>query len=103
MRQAESELRSAEARLESTRNEIGHELHARELALQRALETADLLKTEVLPKVSAILRGAEARYAAGDISLSELMVTRREATASQMKYMESLRSVMEAWAGLNSR
>ena len=103
VREAESELRAAEARLESTRNEIGHELHARELALQRALETADLLKTEVLPKVSAILRGAEARYAAGDISLSELMVTRREATASQMKYMESLRSVMEAWAGLNSR
>jgi cobalt-zinc-cadmium efflux system outer membrane protein len=100
VREAESELRAAEARLQSTRNEIGHELHARELALQRTLETAAVLKADVLPKVSAILRGAEARYRAGDISLSELMVIRREAASSQMKYLESLRSVMEAWAGL---
>jgi cobalt-zinc-cadmium efflux system outer membrane protein len=100
VREAESELRAAEARLESARNEIGHELHARELALERALETAAVLKADVLPKVNAILRGTEARYKAGDISLSELMVIRREAETSQMKYLEALRSVMEAWAGL---
>jgi outer membrane protein TolC len=58
------------------------------------------LKADVLPKVNAILRGTEARYKAGDISLSELMVIRREAETSQMKYLEALRSVMEAWAGL---
>src|SRR5687767_1210807 len=103
VREAESELRAAEARLESTRNEIGHELHARELVLERELETAAVLKADVLPKVNAILRGAEARYRAGDISLSELMVIRREATTSQMKYLESLRSVMEAWAALKVR
>jgi cobalt-zinc-cadmium efflux system outer membrane protein len=100
VREAESELRAAEARLESVRNEIGHELHARELALERALETAATLKADVLPKVNAVLRGAEARFAAGDISLSELMVIRRDAVTSQMKYLEALRSVMEAWAGL---
>jgi cobalt-zinc-cadmium efflux system outer membrane protein len=100
VREAEGELRAAEARVESTRNEIGHDLHARELALERALETVAVLKVDVLPKVNAILRGAEARYKAGDISLSELMVIRREATLNQMKYFESLRGVMEAWAGL---
>ena len=103
VREAESELRAAEARLESTRNEIGHQLHARELALERAVETVAVLKAEVLPKMHAILRGAEARYRAGDISLSELMVIRREATTNQMKYLESLRSVMEAWAALKVR
>src|SRR5688572_23500991 len=103
VREAESELRAAEARLETTRNEIGHELHARELALERAIESAAVLKADVLPKVSAVLRGAEARYRAGDISLSELMVIRREAATSQMKYLESLRTVMEAWAALKLR
>jgi outer membrane protein, heavy metal efflux system len=103
VREAESELRAAESRLESTRNEIGHELHARELALERALETVEVLKADVLPKVNAILRGAEARYKVGDISLSELIVIRREATLNQMKYFESLRSVMEGWAGLRGR
>ena len=89
--------------LDSARNEIGHELHARELALERALETVTILKADLLPKVNAILRGAEARYKVGDISLSELIVIRREATLNQMKYFESLRSVMEGWAGLRGR
>ncbi|MGZ8899902.1 MAG: TolC family protein [Limisphaerales bacterium] len=103
VREAENELRATEARLESTRNEIGHELHARELGLARALETVSVLKADVLPKLSAVLRGGEARYNAGDISLSELLMIRREATLNQMKYLGSLRSVMEAWAGLQVR
>ncbi|MGZ8921136.1 MAG: hypothetical protein ACXW3L_09135 [Limisphaerales bacterium] len=53
--------------------------------------------------MSAVLRGGEARYNAGDISLSELLMIRREATLNQMKYLGSLRSVMEAWAGLQVR
>ena len=100
VREAESELRAAEARLESTRNQIGLEIRSRELALERALEAASVLQSDVLPKVEASLRGAEVRYAAGDTSLSDVLAVRREATAARLQYLGALRAVMEAWTGL---
>lgn len=101
VREAESELRAAEARLESARNQIGLEIRARELALERALEAASVLRSEVLPKVEASLRGAEARYAAGDTSLTDVLAVRREATAARLQYLGALRVVMEAWSALS--
>lgn len=102
VREAESELRAAEARLEYTRNQIHLELRSRELALDRAIESAAVLRNEVLPKIEASVRGAEARYAAGDTSLSDVLAVRREATAARLQHLEALRAVMEAWAGLTS-
>jgi cobalt-zinc-cadmium efflux system outer membrane protein len=102
VREAESELRAAEARLERSRNELGLELRSRELALERALDTVSVLQSDVLPKVETTLRGAEARYAAGDTSLSDVLAVRREATAARLNYLEALRVVMEAWAVLGS-
>lgn len=100
VREAESELRAAEARLERSRNELGLELRSRELALERALDTVSVLQSDVLPKVETTLRGAEARYSAGDTSLSDVLAVRREATTARLHYLEGLRTVMEAWAGL---
>lgn len=100
VREVESNLRAAEAGLQRTRNEIGHEIHAREIALERALGTVAILNTDVLPRVAVTLRGAEARYVAGDMNLTELLAMRRESAVNQMRYLEALRSVMEAWAGL---
>ena len=100
VREAESEVRAAEARLERTRNEIGHELHARELALQRALQAAALLKNDVLPKIESSLRTMEARYNAGDVALSELLLVRRQATETRLRYLLALREVMHSWAAL---
>lgn len=100
VREAESELRAAEARLERNRNELGLQLRSREFALERALESAKVLQSDVLPKVVASLSGAEARYAAGDTSLSEVLVVRREAITARLQYLDALRAVMEAWAGL---
>jgi outer membrane protein, heavy metal efflux system len=100
VREAESELRAAEARLASARNEIGHELHARELALERSLQAVALLKNDVLPKLDLTLRAMQARYAAGDVALSELILARRDASATRMRYLGALRDVMQAWAGL---
>jgi cobalt-zinc-cadmium efflux system outer membrane protein len=98
VREAESELRAAEARMERSRNELGLELRSRELALERALDTVSVLQSDVLPKVETSLRGAEARYAAGDTSLSDLLAVRREATAARLHYLEALRAVMVAWS-----
>jgi cobalt-zinc-cadmium efflux system outer membrane protein len=102
LREAESELRAAEARMERSRNELGLELRSHELALERALETVSVLKTDVLPKVETSLRSAEARYAAGDTSLSDVLAVRREATAAQLQYLEALRAVMVAWSDLRN-
>ena len=102
MREAGSALQAAEARLASTRNEIGSELHQRKLALERALETASILKQDVLPRVEATLRGSEARYTAGDISLAELLQVRRDAAAARLDYLEAIRLLMDSWASLAS-
>jgi outer membrane protein TolC len=42
----------------------------------------------------------QARYAAGDVALSELILARRDASATRMRYLGALRDVMQAWAGL---
>jgi hypothetical protein len=45
-----------------------------------------------------MLKGAEARYAAGDISLSEILPLRRDWAGVQLVYLESLRDAMLAWS-----
>lgn len=101
IREAESNIAAADARAERIRNEIGRDLRSSELALQTGLETATLLKEEVLPKIQQALDGAEARFTAGDINLSELLLVRREALLAQLQYLATLRDIMEAWAALN--
>jgi outer membrane protein TolC len=56
------------------------------------------LKTEILAKTDTVLKGAEGRYAAGDISLTDILPVRRDWAAIQLTYLESLRDVMHAWA-----
>ena len=103
VRQAEYELRASEARLERVQNQVGHDQHRLELGLQSALETAELLQKEILPKTDKLLAGAEARYKAGDIPLSELLIIRRETSQARLRYAETLRAVMQAWSGLKTR
>jgi outer membrane protein, heavy metal efflux system len=100
VRQAEQELRGSEARYDRVRNEIGHEQHELAVQLESALEAAAVLKNEVLPKVQAASVGAEARFNAGDISLAELLMIRREAAATRLRYTEKLRQIMQSWSGL---
>lgn len=102
VREAESDLRAAEARQELARNEVGRDLRSREIALERALSAASVLRSEVLPKYEASLRGAEARYAAGDASLADVLAMRRETTQTRLQYLQALRTVMESWADLTS-
>ena len=102
VRHAEQELRASEARFAKVQNQVGHEQHALELALESAMEAAELLRDEIIPKTDKALAGAEARFKAGDIALSDLLMTRREAATTRLCYAETLRSVMEAWSGLKS-
>ena len=91
----------AEAKVELKRAES---LREQALAgLASAMGDAELansgtLKTEILSRAETVLKGAEARYAAGDISLAEILPVRRDWAAVQLSYLESLRDVMQAWA-----
>ena len=85
-----------------TQNELTARLRQYHLQLTAALANSSALKTDVLPRAETVLRGAEERYAAGDISLAELLPVRRDWAAAQLTYLDSLREVMQAWAELKS-
>jgi cobalt-zinc-cadmium efflux system outer membrane protein len=102
IREARAELDAAEARSAAAKNDLVlrfREAHAR---LATALASSRALRSEILPRAGTVLNAAEARYAAGDISLGEILPVRREATDVQLAYLESLRDVMEAWGTVRS-
>lgn len=102
IREARAEVAAAEARSRSTRNEQTFRLRDAHSELTAALANSCTLKDEVLPRADTVLKSAEARYAAGDSSLSEIVPVRRDWAAVQLTYLESLRDVMQAWAAVRS-
>ncbi|MBI4624066.1 MAG: TolC family protein [Verrucomicrobia bacterium] len=98
LREARAEVAAAEARSRMTQNELTTRLRQSHLRLSTALANSRTLKTEILAKADTVRRGAEARYAAGDISLADILPVRRDWAAVQLSYLESLREVMHAWA-----
>lgn len=102
LREARAEVAAAEARARMTQNEMTARLLQSHLQLSAALASSSALKADVLPRAQTVLQGAETRYAAGDISLAELLPVRRDWAAVQLTYLESLRDVMQAWAELQS-
>jgi outer membrane protein, heavy metal efflux system len=102
LREARAEVVAAEARSRSTRNALSIRLHESHAQLTTALANTRALKTEILPRADTVLKAAEARFAAGDISLTELLPVRRDWAAVQLTYLESLHDVMRAWAQVRS-
>jgi cobalt-zinc-cadmium efflux system outer membrane protein len=102
LREARSETAAAEARSRMNQNELATRLRESYLELTTALTTSRTLKTEILARADTLLKGAEARYAAGDISLADILPVRRDWAAVQLSYLESLRDVMLAWGELKS-
>ncbi len=101
LREARAEVAAAEARSRMTQNELTTRLRESYLQLTAALASSRTLKTEILSRAETVVKGAEARYAAGDISLAEILPVRRDLAAVQLSYLESLRDVMQAWAALS--
>jgi len=98
VREARAEATAAEARARSTRNEVSLRLRESHTQLTTALANARAFKTEILPRAETVLKSAEARYAAGDTSLADVLPIRRDWAAIQLSHLESLRDVMQAWA-----
>jgi cobalt-zinc-cadmium efflux system outer membrane protein len=102
LREARAEQAAAEARARMTQNELSARLSESYLRLSSALANSRTWKTEILGRADAVLKTAEVRHAAGDISLAEVLPTRRDWAAVQLGYLESLRDVMQAWAEVRS-
>jgi outer membrane protein, heavy metal efflux system len=98
LREARAEAAAAEARSRLTENELNLRLHKSYAQLTSALATSRTLQTEILPRAESILKAAEARYAAGETSLAELLPVRRDWAAIQLSHLESLRDMMQSWA-----
>jgi cobalt-zinc-cadmium efflux system outer membrane protein len=101
LREARAEAAAAEARARATQNELNLQLRESHAQLTGALATSRALKNEILPRADTVLKAAEARYDAGDISLNEVLPVRRDWAMVQLTYLESLRDVMQAWAELS--
>jgi outer membrane protein, heavy metal efflux system len=98
LREARAEAAAAEARSRLTENELNLRLRESYAQLTSALATSRTLQTEILPRAESILKAAEARYAAGETSLAELLPVRRDWAAIQLSHLESLRDMMQSWA-----
>jgi outer membrane protein, heavy metal efflux system len=102
MREARAEVAAAEARSRATQNALSVRLHEAHAQLTAALANSRALNADVLPRADIVLKGAEARFTAGDIGLIELLPVRRDWATVQLTYLESLRDVMQSWAELST-
>jgi outer membrane protein, heavy metal efflux system len=100
IREAQHKAVAAEARLARIRNELGREFQSRARALEHELEAAEVFRAEILPGLDEAEAITQARFAAGDISLTELLLVRREAATARLQYLGTLRRTMELWSAL---
>jgi cobalt-zinc-cadmium efflux system outer membrane protein len=101
LREARAEQAAAEARARMTRNELSTRLRESHAQLTAALANTRTFKTDILPRADTVLKSAETRYTAGDISLAEMLPVRRDWATVQLAYLESVRDAMQAWAALS--
>lgn len=95
---AEREVSRANAVLQQ--NDLAARLRSAYADLKAALAINEAIKTDMLPRAETILKTAEARYAAGDISLNEILPLRRDSVAVRLAHLESLRETFQAWSAL---
>jgi outer membrane protein, heavy metal efflux system len=97
---AQAEEREAEARARATRGDAVRRIREAHVNLREALGHARLVKEDILPRAETVLKAAEARHAAGDLSLADVLPIRRDYASVRLAYLEALREVMESWGEL---
>jgi cobalt-zinc-cadmium efflux system outer membrane protein len=102
VREARAEAAAAQARVRATQLDLNARLRETHATLTASLASSRAFKTEILPRADTILKAVETRYAAGDISLGEILPVRRDWAVVQLAYLESLRDVLQAWADLSA-
>ena len=98
LREMHARLRQSEEDLRSRRNRLEREHREAYLNLESLMAKARSLKNEILPRAEQVQTASEARYSAGDISLGDTLLIRRERRGVELAYLEALREMMEEWA-----
>lgn len=102
VRETEFEATSAEARARSTRTSAQQALRRAVSELNRELDSAAVIKDEIIPRADLIAASAEVRYKTGDTSLTEVLQARRDLSAARTQYLQQLRAVHDSWRTLAS-
>lgn len=100
LREAKAGVREAEARARAGRGEAVRRVRESHVKLAEAINHTRLVREEILPRAETVLKAAEARHAAGDLSLADILPIRRDYAAVRLAHLEALREVMEAWGEL---
>lgn len=100
LQEARADVSLAEARVRAVGNDVERQIRDGHARLTRALAQARFLREEMLPRAGTVLAGFEKRYAAGDISLADVLPVRRDRLQLRLTYLEMLRDVTEAWSDL---
>lgn len=95
-----AELDAAGARERGTRTTLQHSLITIHEQLAFARSLARRLADEALPRAERALRTAEARWRAGDLSLTDVAPVRRALLALRLTHIQALRTVAERTAEL---
>ena len=99
---AHAELMEAQARREQTETILTSRVQMSYWKLKQSLEAVRLFREELLPRSQTVLDAAQERYGAGDTSLAELILVRRDHRQVEVAYLISLRRVAVEWAELRS-
>lgn len=93
-------LISAHIQSDRLRQDLEHNLRQSHSRLRVALQSARSLQDTIVPQSRKLLSEVENRYHAGDVSMADVLIIRRDAVANQLDLLETLRNVLQAKAEL---
>jgi cobalt-zinc-cadmium efflux system outer membrane protein len=100
--EAEGRRDAAEARARSTRAELEVRLRDAHTRLAAALAESRTVEADVLPRLETVAKSTEARYAAGDLGLGEVLPVRRDHAEARLRHLDALREGMLALAEIRT-
>jgi cobalt-zinc-cadmium efflux system outer membrane protein len=91
LREARAEEGAARAREAGTATRLAAEAREAHARLAAAVAVARRYERELVPASAEVLKGAEARYARGDISLAEVLPARRDHALVRLAWLDAIR------------
>lgn len=100
IREAEADVRRVEAEARGARNRVLDEVRRARSRVLAAREAADLLRGEAVPKASQNVQVSEVNYAAGNVSLIDLLDAQRSLLMRQLELARAEAELVTAGAAL---
>lgn len=102
LRRAQAAVLEARANYQKADTSLATTIQTVYWKLNEELEIARLYREELTPRSETVLRAADERYRAGDVSLADLIPIRREHRELRLSYLAVLRSIATHWAEFRS-